>query len=290
MGISHQGERGSGASIVKLRWERSRHTRSASARRGPGFVSGTRFARLQRAVEIGGVQADEGPADLPVQGQLAGELADLLALGGRGRREVDPRAAHEGERRGPERVGGREQRAVLDAELEVLERSAKFRTRNALGWWERWTSPSIWLTSCRATISQPAVRRSASRVQNATRALGSVAVNSCTSATKRASPGRGVGRRRKVKTASSEANAARSVASSTVRSSGPRELPQREPRLDVACLPCGLETVEEGGHVGVRGVASCPPGARRRAAAPPASARSPGVARDGSGSLCPGHA
>ena len=121
LGISHHGERGSGASIVKVRCERSRHTRSASARRASGSVSGTRLARVEGAVEVGRVQANEGPGDLAVQRRLAGELAQLLALGGRGGREDDARAAHEGEGRRPEGVGGGVEGAVLHPQLEVLE-------------------------------------------------------------------------------------------------------------------------------------------------------------------------
>mgnify|MGYP003528772556 CR=1 FL=1 len=53
--------------------------------------------RLERAVEVGGVQADEGPGYLPVEGRPARVLAKLLALGGRERREAHPCAAHERE-------------------------------------------------------------------------------------------------------------------------------------------------------------------------------------------------
>jgi hypothetical protein len=104
--------------MMKLRWERFRHTRCASARRVPGSASGT---RRPVSVEVGGVQAHEGPADLAVNRLRARELAELLALGGRRRGEADAGAAHEGEGGRAQVLGGREERSVLHPELEVLE-------------------------------------------------------------------------------------------------------------------------------------------------------------------------
>jgi hypothetical protein len=59
--------------------------------------------------------------DLAVDGRPARELAELLALGRRRGGEADPAAAHEGDAGRPQRVGGREERALLHPQLEVLE-------------------------------------------------------------------------------------------------------------------------------------------------------------------------
>ena len=106
---------------MKLRCDRSRKTRSASR---PARARGRlrlELARLERAVEVGGVEADEGPVDRAVEARRAAELAQLLALGGRRRGEADPAAAHEDEGGRAERLGGREERALLHPQLEVLE-------------------------------------------------------------------------------------------------------------------------------------------------------------------------
>ncbi len=120
-GISHHGERGSGASTMKLRSERSRNSFSARARRPPGFGVGLEDALALRAQEVHRVAAQEQPVHLAIDRDASSELAQLLALGGGPGREAHPRAAHEDEERGPDRVGRREQRPVLQVELQVAD-------------------------------------------------------------------------------------------------------------------------------------------------------------------------
>ncbi len=98
-------------------------------------------------------------------------------------------------------------------------------------------------------------------------------MNTCTSATTWLSPGLGVGRRRNVNTTSSEAKAAESVATSTVRSSGVENSRSAShaarSRVCHAASTRSRKAVQSG--AGCRG-ASCPARADARHATNPKSA------------------
>ena len=79
-----------------------------------------RLERLRRdqALELGRVQAHERPVHLALERRLSPELPQLLALGnGRGG-EAHAALADEHEQRGSDRLGRREQRSVLESQLE----------------------------------------------------------------------------------------------------------------------------------------------------------------------------
>ena len=136
--------------MMKLRPERSRHTRSASARRAPGFGLRLEPARLERAVEVRGVEPDERPAHLAVdrrsRPRTAGAARARRAGRGRSARAPRPRTRT---RSGPSVLGGREERAVLHPQLEILEAQRHPARAPGRGPSERCTRPSIWPASCR---------------------------------------------------------------------------------------------------------------------------------------------
>ena len=121
LGMSHHGERGRAASIVKLRCDRSRKTRSASARRAPGAASGTSLPVSSARWKSAGWRRMK--AQPTARSRLVAPpnwRSCSRSEGGRGG-EADPAAAHEGEGGRAERLGGREERALLHPQLEVLE-------------------------------------------------------------------------------------------------------------------------------------------------------------------------
>ncbi len=121
LGSSHQGEPGRGASSTKLRNERSAKIRCACSSRGAASGSGSSCeVSIRRPRSPGCIRTKHHSIGTSSAG-IAGEAPQLLALGPRTRVDADPPAAHEHQDGRADRLRVREERAVLQPQLEVLE-------------------------------------------------------------------------------------------------------------------------------------------------------------------------
>ena len=256
-GISHHGERGSGASTMKLRRERASKTLSAAARRAPGLGSGSNTRSPCARWKSTGCMRTKAQfttrSSVVVPPNWRSCSRSAVGPGVKRTRALPTKVASVGP------ISGALVNSVPSSSWSSKSgrRSAKSRTRNARGWCARWTRPSIWLTSCRDTIAQPARAPLDEQgpERHARRGLGGREQLDLGHEARVARPRGGTSQEGEDGLVAGERGSQRRLLHGAFL--GPRELPQREPRLDVARLPGGLDAVEEGGHVGLEG-ASCP--------------------------------